>query len=290
MPPVLTDYEYAYGETGFVLNADFGGNPNNLPFVDVTDITGLDSAPQRVNTSEREGLDGTYVDVAFQSMRTIVITGEVYASVNDPDTLVKALRAAYGNPAVAPFYFKHPSQSLQFCNAQGGGCKYDVDVNRRLGITNVMLTLLCGDPYIYDYPPNFASSNLNAINPFGRGFNWSFPTGFGSSIVLNEETLANYGTHTAYPIITLHGPLTNPVITDSISSITMALSMTMVASDTCVIDCRNKSIILNGTTSKRSSYNGLSWFSVPAATLDTIYLGASAGSGYYTALLYNTYY
>lgn len=290
MPPGLTDYTYAYGETGFILNTDFGGNPASLPFIDVSDITGLDSAPQRVNQSEREGLDGTYVDNAFQSLRTIVITGELYANVNDPETLLMQLKAAYSNPSVAPFYFKHPSQPLRFCNAQGGGCKYDVDINRRLGITNVLLTLLCGDPYVYDYPPNFASSNLNAINPFGRGFNWSFNSGFGSTTTITEGTVQNAGTHTAYPVITLHGPLTNPIVTDSLSTISMALNITMVATDTLVIDCRNKSIILNGQFSVRSSYNGLSWFSVPAGGLDTFYLAASAGSGFYTALLYNTYY
>jgi hypothetical protein len=449
MPPPLLDYEYAFGETGYILNADYTGV---LPFVDVTDVSGLDVAPQRVNTTEREGVDGTYLDNAYQSMRTVVITGALYTLVSDPDTICDLLRGQYGNPAIQRFYFKHPSKNLRFVNAQGGGVKYDIDTNRRLGITNLLMTLLCGDPYIYDYPASIASGSLVPVIPptiglsfipnfltgqntgfeggignwvaqtncavsdsalqahsgtasmamtsaasgtmtatscaagsyatqmlvavpgdvvtysawlraatSGRtctvGINWYtsagvfissstsgsisdltsawtqasstgtapattayaqtfvqvqstaavnevhfvddvithngllFNASFGST-VLNAQvgTCTNNGTHSAYPVIQLNGPMVNPVITDAVSNITMALNLSLASTDSCVIDCNAKTIIMNGSTSVRASYQGLQWFVVPPQTTDTFFVSASSVTGSYTITVYSTYY
>lgn len=290
MPPSLADYEFALDEQGFILNSDFGGDPTTLPFVDVSSVTGLDSAPQRMNTNEHEGSDGTYVDASFLSMRTIAIVGILYSNVNDCDTLLTALRAAYTSPAIRPFYFQLPSQTLKFVFAQGGGAQYPVDVNRRLGQTNLQLTLLCSDPYIYDYPANFDSANYNAPVNTGLAFNAGFNLGFGAPIHYSATSVGNFGTHTGYPTITLYGPLVNPVLRDSVSNVTMKFNITLTASDILVVDCRYKKAILNGTVSRRSALQGRQWFSIPAGVQDTFFLAADSGSGSYSALCYNTYY
>jgi hypothetical protein len=121
------------------------------------------------------------------------------------------------------------------------------------------------------------------------GFNVSFNLGFGGSIPNQSATVSNNGTHTAFPVITLMGPLVNPVLVDS-NGTTMALTISLSAGDMLVIDCRNKSVVLNGTISRRSSLSGIQWFSVPAGTSDSIFFGASSGSGSATIQLFNTYY
>ena len=287
MPPAMTDYTYALGDTGFVLNSD---NSGALPFIDITSIAGLDSAPIRTNTTEHEGTDGTYIDASFQSMRTIVLQGTIYDNTSSPDILCDQLRAAYSSPAIRPFYFKHPSQSLRFVNCQGGGAQYPVDTSRRLGQTNVQLTLLASDPYIYDYPGNFATAPFAATSGIGIGFNMGFNTGFGGTITLPTCNVANSGTHTAYPVIQLNGPLVNPVLRDSISSTIMQFNISLTASDWLVIDCRNKTVTLDNQVTRRSSLVGINWLSVPAQTADSIFLTADSGSGSFSVLLYNTYY
>lgn len=155
MPPAgMNNYTYAFGEAGFILNADFNGT---LPFVDVESITGLDGAPLRMGTSEHQGMDGAYIDATFMSMRTIVITGTLYADVNNPDAVCNILKAQYGpvDPsnlanAIQKFYFQHPGQPLKFVNGQGGGCQYSIDTLRRLGQSAIQLTVLCADPFVYD--------------------------------------------------------------------------------------------------------------------------------------------
>jgi hypothetical protein len=281
----MTDYTWAFGDTGTVLNTDSLG----VPFVDVTSVSGLDTAPLRTNTDEHQGQDGTYVDTPYMSMRTIVVTGTLYTDPNDPDTLLKSLRADYNSNVIRPFYWLLPGQPVQFCNGQGGGLQYNVDQNRRIGSTPIQLTVLAGDPYIYDYP----GQNQVAVaqtGGIGTGFNMAFNVGFGGAIPGNAATVFNGGTHTAYPVITLVGPLTNPALVDSSSGITMAFAITLAAGDLLVVDCRNKSVVLNGSASRRNSLSGLSWFSTPAGGTSSIQLSASAGTGVATVQLYNTYY
>lgn len=289
MPPVLTDYEFALDENGFVLNSDFGGG-GTLPFVDVTQVAGLDSAPLRTTTVEHEGMDGTYIDASFMTMRTIVITGILYASAFDTDTLLDQLKQAYTSSVIRPFYYQLPAKHLRFVWAQGGGVQFDVDTNRRLGETAVQLTLLCSDPYIYDFPANFSSSRASVIPDIGMSFNVGFNMGFGGGIILANQAITNLGTLTAYPVFTLTGPLTNPVIKDQLSNTVMKFNLTLAASDTMVVDCRYKTVVLNGSVSKRSAYLGLNWFSVPAGLTDTFYLSQDAGTGAMSTVLFNTYY
>lgn len=287
MPPTgLADYTFAFGDTGTVLNSDDMG----FPFIDVNSVTGLDNAPLRTSTDEHQGMDGTYVDSPYQSMRTVVVSGTLYTDPADPDTLLDLLKADYNNNAIRPFYFQLPGKPLRFVNAQGGGLQYDISTSRRTGITPVQFTVLAGDPYIYDYPSQSALISVPTLVNVGTGFNMAFNVGFGGSIPNNGATLQNNGTHTAYPVITLTGPLTDPVLVDSVNGITMNFSITLVGGDILTIDCRNKAVVLNGTISRRSSLLGLQWFSVPPGMSETIIFGAAAGSGQATVTMNNTYY
>lgn len=286
MAPSLNNYEMQFGDSGSLLNADYIG----LPFVDVTAVSGLDSAPLRTSTDEHQGTDGTYVDSPFLSARTIVITGNLYADPNDPDTLLESLRRDYTQDTVRPFYFQLPGKPLKFINCQGGGLRYDVDGGRRSGVTALQATLVAEDPYIYDVGAQTSQISVPTISAVGTSFNMAFNVGFGGALPNYGATVNNNGTHTAYPLITITGPAVNPVLTDSYSGITMALSITLSAGDVLVIDCRQKSIVLNGTVSRRTAMAGLRWISVPAGVSDTIFFTADSGTGSATIQLYNTYY
>jgi hypothetical protein len=286
-PPGMTDYCFAFGDSGTILNTD---NNQIFPWIDITQVSGLDSAPLRASTDEHQAMDGTYIDTPYMSSRTIVLTGTLYTDPLDPDTLLNQLRADYNNDAVRPFYFQLPGQRTKFCNGQGGGLKYDIDVNRRLGITPVQFTVLTEDPYIYDYPSLSSTVAVPTISTVGMSFNVAFPEDFGGPSLNYGATVYNGGTHTAYPRITIVGPVTNPVLTDSYSGITMALNISLSAGDQLVIDCRQKSIVLNGTASRRTSMSGLNWISVPSGVSDTIFFTADSGTGSCTVQLWNTYY
>jgi hypothetical protein len=286
MPPALTDYTFAFGDSGTVLNTDSIG----LPFVDVLQVSGLDTAPLRTSTDEHQGMDGTYIDTPFMSSRTIIVTGNLYTDPADPDTLLNSLRRDYAQDTVRPFYFQLPGQGTKFINCQGGGLVYDVDTNRRVGMTPVQFTLLAEDPYIYDYPPTSATVAVPTLSILGMSFNMTFNLGFGGPLPNFGATVNNNGTHTAYPFITITGPVVNPVLTDSYSGTSMALSISINAGDVLTIDTRLKSIVLNGTVSRRTAMAGLKWISVPPGVSDTISFTADSGTGQCTVQLRNTYY
>src|ERR1700746_1591427 len=285
MPPPMTDYTWAFGESGTVLNTDSMG----LPFVDVQQVSGLDVAPLRTASDEHQGMDGTYIDTPYMSSRTIVINGNLYTNPSDPDTLLNSLKADYGSNVVRPFYFQLPGQPLRFVNCEGGGLVYDIDGGRRSGVTVLQATLLAEDPYIYDWPAQTAVVSVPTVIIVGTGFNMAFNVGFGGSVPLNGATAGNNGTHTAYPIITITGPVTNPVLTDSFG-ITMAFSISLASGDSLVIHCRDKSVVLNGQASRRNTLSGLRWFSVPPGASETIFFSADSGTGTATILLNSTYW
>jgi hypothetical protein len=289
-PAAMTDYTYCFGDTGFVLNTDFN---NTFPFFDVTDVSGLDSAPPRVTTNERSQMDGTYMDAPFTSGRTIIVTGDMYTKPSDPESQLKLLKRDYGaGSGIKPFYFQIPGSTMQFVNGIGGGCKYDHDTNRSIGKTaGVQLTVLASDPYIYDYPGQAVGIQIpTVVTGIGMGFNTGFNLGFGGTIAGNSATVQNLGTHTAFPIITLYGPLVNPVLVDGYTGYTMSFSISLQASDALVIDCRNRSVVLNGTASRRSTLTGAQWPYLPAGFSSSIQFYADSGAGSAMVQLWNTYY
>jgi hypothetical protein len=285
MPPALTDYTYAFGDSGYILNSDNLG----LPFVDVSSVTGLDGAPLRVSTDEHQGQDGTYIDSPFMSSRTVVVTGTLYTDPSVPDVLLDQLREDYESDTVRSFYFQHPGQGLRYVNGQGGGCLYTIDTGRRIGKTEIQLMVLCGDPYIYAYPASTDQVSVPTITTVGMSFNAAFNLGFGGSIPSLTATVFNSGSHTAYPFITVSGACVNPTFSDGYG-ITMPFNLTMSASDTLTIDCRTKNVVLNGQQSRRSAMSGLQWFSVPKRSSSTIMFSAASGTATATVTLNSTYY
>jgi hypothetical protein len=124
----------------------------------------------------------------------------------------------------------------------------------------------------------------------GAGFNMGFNMGFGSPVVVSAGYVFNAGTHTAYPVIKLNGPLAGPVIADTVNGIIMALNINLSSSDQLVIDCRSRSVVLNGSSSARTALQGRKWFFLPAGTGDSFFMSANSGTGTMEVDLYNTYY
>jgi len=284
--PSLNDYEFQFDDTGTTLNTDDMG----LPFIDILSVDGIDTAPLRTSTDEHQGMDGTYVDSPFMSARTIVLSGNLYTDPGDTDTLLNQLRADYNQDDVRPFYFQLPGQRTKFINCQGGGLRYAVDGGRRSGVTVVQFTLVAEDPYIYDVGPTSSTVSVPTLSILGTSFNALFNMGFGGALPNFGATVTNQGSHTAYPYITITGPVTNPVLVDSNSGTTMALNITLSAGDVLTIDTRLKSIILNNFVSRRTAMAGRQWISVPPGISDTISFTADSGTGSCTVKLYNTYY
>lgn len=279
--PALNNYEYQFGDTGTLLNQNVAGVVADLPFVDITKVSGLDSGEFRNASHDHEGVDGGYLDSEFLTMRTIVLEGTVFADVDDPDTICDQLKYDFRPMRTpTPFYFKHPNKPLRMVFGKGQGAKYDLETLRRTGQTAVQLQLIAETPYIYDAYPIVGSGNLGAVDP-GIGFDIAFDLSFGGlSVPANGATLMNSGNHTAYPIVTIGGQIDQPYLVDSATGNVMKLNTSLSITDTLEIDMFKHTVHLNGSTNRRNTILGRpQWFSIEPGTTTTIFLfGASSSS------------
>lgn len=172
--PLTEDFTYRL-DTGPVLNADTA----SLPFVDITKITGLDSAPFRETIRDHEGTDGGFIDAEFENGREIVLDGTVYASASSAESYLDTLKSNFA-PVTSPipFYILNPGVVERLIYVKPRGARYDVDTARRLGITNIQFGLYAEDPRIYA-----ATESLTTI-PFGA----EAITGFGFTNILDTFT------------------------------------------------------------------------------------------------------
>lgn len=230
--PTLKVEEYQYTDGGVLLNGT-----SALPFVDVTSVEGLDSAPARTQTHDREGTDGGFVDSEFETIRTVSLEGYVYTNPSSMETYLDSLKANYApSKNDQPFYFRTDA-GLRLVFGKAQGFKYTKDPERGSGKVAFQIQIICGDSRIYSDPAVTASVS-----------------GSGST------TLTLGGNRPSLGKLTISGASTNPSI--SCNGSTFSFSLSTGAGDSLVIDLDTRTVILNGGTSKRGSMSITGgWFS-----------------------------
>lgn len=127
--------------------------------------------------------------------------------------------------------------------------------NRGPGWALLPLEFTAVDPYWYDHLANVVSfSPAGAVaflqNPF-------LPVHLSPSGLSSSFTVVNNGSIECWPVWTIHGPGTNPSLTNNTTGESIALTITLGSTDVLVIDTRTgiKTVVLNGSTNK---YNDMS--------------------------------
>lgn len=276
-------FGFQYGDSGVPLNTD----SQNLPFVDITGVTGLDNAPIRLTTQDREGMDGGYVDAEFEQLRTIVLTGNAYAPADTMELYLDQLKANFApSRNTQPFYVRPPGidQRILYCKA--GGCKYDWDTSRRLAIAAVQFTLYAEDPAFYSDVVTVVTKGLAPTTVTGRGYNMSFDYGFGGLPTDSEVVITNMGNRPAKGILSVTGPIHSgwSITNDNDLDIngnpkTITIDQIINAPDDPVtIDLRKRTVV-QGTTNRRNAMTTDSrWFMFQPGDNNIRFLGASEGS------------
>lgn len=249
---------YSYQlDTGTILN------PINqtLPFVDITNVSGLDSPEFRSTERDHEGTDGGFLDAEFEKMRTIVLQGQVIAN---PATLESFLDQLKGDWAprrtTAPFRFVHPGVAQRVIFVKPLGVKFNTTALSSTGAVDVQFTCQAEDPIIYDDTTVTLSLVIGTPITTGFAFPLGFPFGFGAPVSPDGVTVTNYGNRPAPATITIPGPVTNPVIYNDTTSSTLSFSIDVVTGDSLVVDLGQRTIKLNGSVSRRGTLLEPDWF------------------------------
>lgn len=231
--PVLTNYQYQFGDSGILLN---GGA--TLPFIDVHNVEGLSAMPEiETKLGNFDGRHGGVSSAQFFSARTVVIDGTVYADPNNIGAVVDQLNLNFAPTNLnTPFYFKEPGNNQRYIMCKSFGIKLDHSNLRALGSSPIQIQLFAGDPFKYE---NLAPISMSHNVPI--------------AVVNNGNALMS-------PQLTIIGNFASMIISRELPA--PAVSMSLVKSggansDQTVVDFNTRRVMLNGfdTTSMVDTFN-----------------------------------
>jgi len=88
----------------------------------------------------------------------------------------------------------------------------------------------------------------------------SFSLDFGGGAVPTGGTVTNNGNRPTPAIMTIAGPIDNPIIVNDTVGAALNFLISIGAGETLVIDLANKTVLLNGVTNRRSALIAPNWF------------------------------
>lgn len=250
-------FSYQLTDTGVVLNPD----DLTLPFVDITQVQGMDTPEIRTTERDHEGTDGGFLDAEFEKMRTIVLEGQVIATVTTIETFLDTLKGNWApRRSVVPLNFAHPGVSQRLLYVKPLGVRYDVAQARRYGVTDIQFMCQAEDPRIYDSALQEMTLPQGVPITNGIAFPLAFNFGFGSAVSPEGITVANGGNRPAPAVITIPGPVTDPVIYNDSYSHALEFEIVVASGDYLEIDLGNRTVKLNGSVSRRGALINPDWF------------------------------
>jgi hypothetical protein len=283
MSTLVNDTTFQLGDNGVVLNDD---TQLGIPFVDIEVVGGLDSAPFRQTKRDHEGVDGGFMDAEFEQGRDISLSGVVYANGNPMETFLDSLKANWGPSGVlVPLYIFTIETGLRVVFVKPLGCQYDWDALRRTGMAAITFTAYAEDPRIYTGTLITSILPLGATVFSGFGFPLGFPFSFGGvSTTTDGVYVYNNGNRPAPVVMTITGPVINPIIMNDTTNSIMQFNITLSSIDTLTVDTQYHTVRLNGVTNRRSTLITPGWFMLqpaPTATLGANFIRfrSSGGTG-----------
>lgn len=257
----LSELTFQLTDSGVVLNSDV---LLNTPYVDIQQVSGLDNAPYRETKRDHEGTDGGFMDAEFEQGRDITLEGVVYApSGTSIESYLDSLKEnwAPSSSLVPLFVMADNTVGLRYVNVKPLGCKYNWETARRLGVTNVQFNCYAEDPRLYTYSATDVIIPVGAFIYTGFGFNLGFSFGFGGA---SSDTDGQYvtvgGNRPTPPLLTINGPVVNPVIYNDTVGKFMTFAITLNDGDQLQIDTKTHTVRLGGSANRRNTLTNAGWF------------------------------
>jgi hypothetical protein len=231
----------------------------------LTEITGFDSPEVRENADDLVQMDGGIHGDFFYGRRPVTMTGMILNPQSAAERNARADKLSQATDAMrgdATLYWT-PS----------GGVERFLKLRRAQPLRidgawqkTFQVAMVAEDPRIYSAEEHIADilSSEVGITNVGRGYDKQYDIDYGPPISSDSETIDNAGTATMWPIFTLYGGLTNPVILNMTTGEGIYLVYSLGVTETMVIDTLNRTIKLNGDTDRygaldfaRSGWSGL---------------------------------
>jgi len=239
--PVLDDYTYQYGDDGPLMGGGL--------VYDVLKVEGLGMPEIRLTQQDRDGADGEFVFAQFTRGRTLAISGmlKIPTGANPEQYLDEYLEAFSPRADDAPFYYKTPGvdQRVIYCRPTAAPVDYDENLNT--GYIPFLVQLIAEDPRKYSAGQlSFGPVGLPSTSG-GRSFPKVYPKAYGTIATGGTILVTNAGNATSYPVFTITGTVSNPIVSNDTNNTQMQLNVDLSTSDQLVIDTGINSVTLNGT-------------------------------------------
>jgi hypothetical protein len=271
----LSDYQFQLNDTGVLLN----GNDSATPFVDVERVAGLDSPPFRETVRDHEGVDGGFIDAEFEKGREIVIEGTAYCDISSVEPFIDDLKANYAPVTTPiPLYFKSSGVDERVIFVKPRGARFDWETMRRLGMTAIQFLMYAEDPRIYTNSLSSTTINYGGDTGIGFAFSVAFSLDFGGGATPGGANVTNDGNRPSPCVLTITGPVINPVIYNNTTGNVIRFTIELAAMDTLTIDTGNRTVYLNGSINRRNTMTNPDWFFIIPGVNQILY-GGLTGTG-----------
>jgi hypothetical protein len=249
--------------------------------VQITDITGWWDKPSlRGSSTDRPGRHGATAGRKHAETRTVEI--ELTVAGDDEDMAI--LRAiddvcAYSEePAEEPVVIWAKSTEPLLVAGRLEKVAIPTDHEWSVGHHRIRLQWVCTDPRRYSWQP-YTSPVLGMPGGVSTGITEPLvaPISAGGGVASGSLILPNTGNAAAYPVLTLTGELSGPVITraDTGQQLKFAASFVLADGQTLTIDTGTRSVLLDGAVSRRDALIVADWFSLPRGSNTVINLGST---------------
>lgn len=250
------------------------------------DIAGLEMPEIRLSSYEKAGEFGAFISNQLYGGRLITIEGGIYSSTQSTfeskrRALIDAIKISKDSDSVPE------AKVLKFTTLDDLELQCNVFLRKfkmnkqKYCYADFMIEFYAADIAIESQ--TLSSNGLSTLASGGAVYPIIYPVIYGGSAA-GTQTITNAGNIEAWPIITLTGILTDPIITNTTTGKYMSLDITLGASDTLVIDMKNKTIVLNGTTNSLSTKALASewWWLDAGANIVTLATGSGGDNGLVT--------
>lgn len=243
----MTDYAFTFN------GLTFGGVGAD---VQVLGVTGLEDLPELRTADEARGnTDGEFSGQDLLGGRTVVVDFEVVFAAGGPAyrAVLERIKTAFvPQPAgCLPLQFTLPGLPTRRLGARCRRRQLPIDLGYDRGVARGAVEFRAADPRIYD---DNASSTVLTVpaNNAGRTYDRVYALTYGGG-TSGTQVAVNNGTTRTSPVITITGPVDTPTVENVTAGKFLKFNLTLAVGETLTIDTDARSVVLNGTASRRSA-------------------------------------
>ncbi|MET9467795.1 hypothetical protein ABZY44_23930 [Streptomyces sp. NPDC006544] len=237
-------------------------------------LDGWDGSDLSAGYQPREADHGAWAAPVYLRQRPVTITGKIEASgVTALDAAIEQLIAASSfADTTLTVYESIPKQAT----VRRSGPPLIKPITDRIAEYSVLVT--AADPRRYSTDLQAQSAGLPSVTG-GVTLPLTMPLTITAGTSSGQISLSNAGSMSTRPTFTIDGPVADPVIVvqypDS-TVVQLAFSDTLGAGDQLVIDTAARSVVLNGSVSRRGYLSVARWPVIPPTSTVTVQWTASS--------------